>query len=55
MILGLQSNFFDADAGQYYGKARWYNPERERWMSKKPLGLYGPNLYQFCWNQPMLA
>ncbi len=37
----------------YYFGARWYDPELGRWLSPEPLGLDGPNLYQFCFNDPV--
>jgi len=37
----------------YYFGARWYDPELGRWLSPEPLGLDGPNLYQFVWNNPV--
>jgi RHS repeat-associated protein len=51
--LGLQSKFFDPWAGLYDFGLRWLDPERGRWMSEEPLGLDGPNLYQFVFNAPL--
>jgi RHS repeat-associated protein len=51
--LGLTSKFFDDWAGLYYFGARWYDPERGRWISEEPLGLDGPNRYHFGFNSPL--
>ncbi len=37
----------------YYFGARWYDPELGRWLSPEPLGLDGPNLYHFNFNDPI--
>ena len=37
--LGLTGKMYDDEAGLYYFNARWYDPERGRWMSEEPLGL----------------
>jgi RHS repeat-associated protein len=50
--LGLTGKFLDTDIGLYYFGARWFDPERGHWMSEEPLGLDGPNRYQFCFNNP---
>ena len=52
--LGLTSMFFDDGARLYCFNARWYDPERGRWMSKDPMGYFdNPNLYQFVMNDPL--
>jgi RHS repeat-associated protein len=48
--LGLTGKLYDADAGLYYFGARWYDPERGHWMSTEPIGLEGPNWYNFVSN-----
>lgn len=49
-LFGISGKYFDAASGLHYYGARWYEPERARWMSEEPLGLDGPNLYQFVFN-----
>lgn len=34
-------------------EARWLDPERGRWISEEPVGLDGPNLYHFNFNNPV--
>ena len=36
--LGLTGKMYDEAAGLYYNNARWYDPERGRWMSESPPG-----------------
>lgn len=50
--LGLNGKFLDADSGLYNFGARWYDPERGRWMSLEPQGQDGLNLYRFQYNSP---
>jgi RHS repeat-associated protein len=39
----------DVETGNYYGNARYYNPELGRWLSRDPLGyIDGENLYEYC-------
>ncbi len=52
--LGLDGKFLDVANGNIYNfGARWYDPERGRWLSREPLGLDGPNLYHFVFNEPI--
>jgi RHS repeat-associated protein len=50
--LGLTGKVWDAEAGAYYFNARWYDPERERWMSKDTTLRDGLNLYAFVRDNP---
>ncbi len=43
----------DPQTGLYYFGSRWYDPETGRWLSPEPLGLDGPNLYQYGFNDPV--
>ena len=37
-----------------YFRARWYNPETGRWLSKDPIRISGGlNQYVFCANNPV--
>ena len=50
----FQGREYDSATGLYYFRARWYNPETGRWLSKDPLGIEGGlNLYAFCDNNPV--
>ncbi|MCK4365664.1 MAG: hypothetical protein KAW45_06410 [Thermoplasmatales archaeon] len=43
----------DPETGLYYYRARMYNPETGRFMSKDPLGMVdGPNMYSYVSNNP---
>ena len=46
---------WDADAGLYYYRARWYDPEVGRFMSEDPIGFAGGDidLYGYCLNDPL--
>ncbi len=49
-----QGREIDWEAGLYYFRARWYNPETGRWLSKDPIGISGGlNLYEFCGSNPV--
>ncbi len=49
-----QGREYDAETGLYYFRARWYNPQTGRWLSKDPIGISGGlNLYVFCGNNPV--
>jgi RHS repeat-associated protein len=44
----------DWTTGLYYFRARWYDPETGRWLSKDPIGISGGlNLYAFVSNNPV--
>jgi len=44
----------DPETGLYYYRARMYNPETGRFMSKDPLGMVnGPNMYTYVNNNPL--
>ena len=49
----LTTKEYDSDIGLYYFGARWYDPQIGRWISREPLGLDGPNLYHFTFNNPV--
>lgn len=50
----FQGREYDWNTGFYYFRARWYNPETGRWLSKDPKGIAGGlNLYAFCKNNPV--
>ena len=43
----FQGREIDWETGLYYFRARWYDPETGRWLSKDPLGIAGGlNLYE---------
>jgi RHS repeat-associated protein len=49
-----QGREYDYETKLYYFRARWYNPETGRWLSKDPIGISGGlNLYAFCGNNPV--
>jgi len=45
---------WDADAGLYYYRARWYDPAVGRFMSEDPIGFAGgdANFYRYVLNDP---
>ena len=50
----FQGREIDWATGLYYFRARWYNPEDGRWLSKDPIGIAGGlNLYEFCGSNPV--
>jgi len=53
LALGLTSKQFDPESKLYYFGYRWYSPELMRWTRKEPLGLDGPNLWQFVGGNPI--
>lgn len=45
---------WDADAGLYYVRARWYEPTLQRFISEDPIGLEGGiNMYAYSGNDPV--
>jgi RHS repeat-associated protein len=49
-----QGREYDYETRLYYFRARWYNPETGRWLSKDPIGISGGlNMYVFCGNNPV--
>jgi RHS repeat-associated protein len=49
-----QGREYSHATGLYNFRARWYNPDWGRWLSKDPIGLEGGlNLYVFCANDPV--
>jgi len=49
-----QGREYDSATGLYYFRARWYDPETGRWLSKDLIGIAGGlNLYVFCGNNPV--
>ncbi|MCK4565531.1 MAG: RHS repeat-associated core domain-containing protein [Verrucomicrobia bacterium] len=50
----FQGREIDWTTGLYYFRARWYNPETGRWLSKDPIGIAGGlNLYTAFENNPV--
>jgi len=50
----FQGREFSFATGLYNFRARWYDPQSGRWLSKDPIGLEGGlNLYAFCGNDPV--
>jgi RHS repeat-associated protein len=50
----FQGREIDWTTGLMYFRARWYNPETGRWLSKDPIRIAGGlNLYAFCDNNPV--
>ncbi len=35
----FQGREYDWDTGFYYFRARWYDPDTGRWLSKDPIGI----------------
>ena len=51
----FQGREYDCDTGFYYFRARWYDPDTGRWLSKDPIGINGGlNQYVFCGNNPVM-
>ena len=51
---GFQGREIDWDTGLYYFRARWYNPDTGRWLSKDPIGIAGGlNQYVAFGNNPV--
>jgi RHS repeat-associated protein len=51
---GYTGREWDADAGLYYYRARWYDPQMGRFISEDPIGLEGGiNLYAYVQNNPL--
>jgi RHS repeat-associated protein len=52
--LRFASREWDADAGLYYNRARWYDPQLQRFISQDPIGIDGGmNLYTYANNDPV--
>ena len=50
----FQGREIDWVTGLIYFRARWYDSETGRWLSKDPIGISGGlNLYAFCSNNPV--
>lgn len=50
----FQGREYDFATGLYYFRARWYDPDTGRWLSKDPIGIEGGlNQYVFCDNNPV--
>ena len=49
-----QCREYEVETGLYNFRARWYDPNSGRFISKDPIGLAGGlNLYAFCGNDPV--
>lgn len=51
--------FYDEDAGLYYNRARWYDPETGRFTQEDtyrgdPFNAGSINLYSYCYNSPLM-
>ena len=50
----FQGRPIDWDTGLYNFRARWYDPDTGRWLSKDPIGISGGlNQYEFVYNNPV--
>lgn len=51
---GYTGREWDAEAGLYYYRERWYDPHIGRFISEDPIGFAGGdvNLYGYVWNNP---
>jgi len=51
----FQGREIDYTTGLYNFRARWYDAETGRWLSKDPIGINGGlNQYVFCGNNPVM-
>ncbi len=51
----FQGREIDWSTGLYNFRARWYDAETGRWLSKDPIGINGGlNQYVFCGNNPVM-
>ena len=51
----FQGREIDWSTGLYNFRARWYDQETGRWLSKDPIGINGGlNQYVFCGNNPVM-
>ena len=55
MDLRFPGQFWDADAGAFYGNQRWYRPELGRYLSPDPAGIEGgtANYFEYAAGNPM--
>ena len=57
--LRFQGQYFDAETGLHYNRARYYDPKIGRFLSSDPIGLLGgPNVYEYApnpigWTDPL--
>lgn len=49
----LTTKEIDPITGLYYFGARWYDPVVGRFITREPTGADGPNLYHYCFNNPL--
>ena len=53
--VGHAGRFWDEGVGLYQSRARWYDPNSGRFISKDPIGFAdGPNPYRYAGNNPIL-
>ena len=51
----FQGREIDWTTGLYHFRARWYDSETGRWLSKDPIGIKGGlNQYEFCASNPVM-
>src|SRR5690606_788144 len=55
-IYGYTSREWEQETGDYYYRARTYNPEMKRFLSEDPIGFNGgdANLYAYVGNSPLM-
>ena len=52
---GFTGKEYNPDTGLYYFNARWYDSELGRFISEDPArDPNNPNLYVYCWNNPLI-
>jgi RHS repeat-associated protein len=52
--LRFAGQYFDAETGMYYMRARYYDPGLMRFVSEDPIGVAGGiNTYEYAWGDPV--
>jgi len=52
---GFTGRFFDEESGNWYIRARYYEPTSGRFLSRDPLGIAsGPNAYEYAVSSPVV-